>query len=72
MDDHDFFILDEDAQLKINDLVECLGLAIEKIVLSNRMIKANGCDHPAIRGFERMAEEAVVAVLPDRDLADIF
>jgi len=72
MSDQDFFVLDEDGLLKISDLIECLGLAIEKIVASNRLIKGRNFDHPAINGFRRMAEESVELVSKEADLTDIF
>jgi len=72
MFDKDFFILDEDALEKVNDLIECLGLAIEKIILSNRIIKGNDIEHPSINGFKQMAAESVEGGFKERDPLDIF
>lgn len=60
MNEETFYMLNDDELLKISELCECLGLAVEKIIRGRRIIRENNPFHPAVRGYERMTEEALL------------
>lgn len=55
-----FYLLDEEELMKIGDLCECLGLAVEKIIRGRRLIREYDPDHPAVDGYKRMINDVLV------------
>ena len=42
MTEQTFYILNEDELMKINDLCECLGIAIDKIIRGRQLVGTDG------------------------------
>jgi len=62
-----FYLLNEDELMKINDLCECLGLAVDKIIRGRRLIREADPFHPAVSGYDKMIHEVMIEEDADDD-----
>ena len=66
------YLLTEDDFLKIVDLSNSLGLAIEKVILNSELPKAFDWKHPAIEGYEKLIEDELNREGPIPNLDQLF
>jgi hypothetical protein len=71
MKDETYYLLTESELMKIQDLCESLGLAIDKIIRGRQLIREPASCHPAVQGYEQMIDGELNCDY-DRTLDDLF
>jgi len=61
MNEQTFYLLNEDELMKIGDLCECLGLAVDKIIRGRRLTRDFDPFHPAVGGYDKMIHDVLVS-----------